>query len=168
MLYLLDANVLIDANRDYYPIGRIPEFWEWLVHHAEQQRIKVPIEVFEEVADGNDPLATWVKDSEVKDHLALTESADPAYVSAVVENGYGQDLSDDEIVKLGRDPFLIGYVAQDPNGRCVVTTEVSKPKKTRANRHIPDVCGTLGLPCINTFELLRRLDFTTSWKAGTR
>lgn len=32
MLYLLDANVLIDANRDYYPISRVPEFWDWLVH----------------------------------------------------------------------------------------------------------------------------------------
>jgi len=36
MLYLLDANVLIDANRDYYPIARIPEFWEWLVYHGEE------------------------------------------------------------------------------------------------------------------------------------
>ena len=24
MLYLLDANVLIDANRDYYPLDRVP------------------------------------------------------------------------------------------------------------------------------------------------
>ena len=31
MLYLLDANVLIDANRDYYQIERVPEFWEWLI-----------------------------------------------------------------------------------------------------------------------------------------
>lgn len=31
MLYLLDANVIIDANRDYYPLERVPEFWAWLV-----------------------------------------------------------------------------------------------------------------------------------------
>jgi len=31
VLYLLDACVLIDANRDYYPIARVPEFWEWLL-----------------------------------------------------------------------------------------------------------------------------------------
>jgi len=31
LLYLLDANVLIAANRDYYPLGRVPEFWDWLV-----------------------------------------------------------------------------------------------------------------------------------------
>ena len=34
VLYLLDANVLIDANRDYYPIHRVPEFWDWL--HAKE------------------------------------------------------------------------------------------------------------------------------------
>jgi hypothetical protein len=32
LLFLLDANVLINANRDYYPIDRVPELWEWLVH----------------------------------------------------------------------------------------------------------------------------------------
>ena len=30
LLYLLDANVLIDAHRDYYPLGRVPEFWDGL------------------------------------------------------------------------------------------------------------------------------------------
>ena len=25
MLFLLDASVLIEANRDYYPIGRVPQ-----------------------------------------------------------------------------------------------------------------------------------------------
>ena len=32
VLYLLDANTLIDANRDYYGIGQVDEYWEWLVH----------------------------------------------------------------------------------------------------------------------------------------
>lgn len=29
-LYLLDANILIDANRDYYPVEAVPEYWAWL------------------------------------------------------------------------------------------------------------------------------------------
>ena len=41
-LYLLDANVLIDAQRDYYPFEMVPEFWDWLVHMARQGTIKVP------------------------------------------------------------------------------------------------------------------------------
>ena len=40
LLYLLDANVLIDADRDYYPIDRVPEFWNWLAVMAELGQIR--------------------------------------------------------------------------------------------------------------------------------
>ena len=40
MINLLDANVLIDANRDYYPIERVPEFWEWLAAMGEQGLVR--------------------------------------------------------------------------------------------------------------------------------
>ena len=46
-------------------------------------------------------------------------------------------------------------------GRTVVTTEASRPKKQRANRHIPDVCDALGVLHCNTYDLIRALDFTT-------
>jgi len=61
MMYLLDANVLIDAERDYYPMSRVPEFWDWLLHVAESGQVKIPIEVFEEVAHGTGDLCDWVK-----------------------------------------------------------------------------------------------------------
>ena len=84
MLYLLDANTLIGANRDYYPIGR--------------------------------------------------------------------------------DPFLIASALADLDNRCIVTAEVSKPKKQRQNRRISDVCDQLGIPRRNAFEFFRELDFRTDWK----
>ena len=43
VLYLLDANVLIDANRDYYPIARVPEFWDWLLEMGRLGRIRIPL-----------------------------------------------------------------------------------------------------------------------------
>ena len=30
-LYLMDANVLIRAHADYYPLDRLPQFWAWLL-----------------------------------------------------------------------------------------------------------------------------------------
>ena len=39
MLYLLDANTLIDAKRDYYPISRGPEFWDWIIYQGKQGKI---------------------------------------------------------------------------------------------------------------------------------
>lgn len=166
MLYLLDANVLIDANRDYYPITRVPEFWEWLVHLGTQGLVKLPIEVYEEIKDGKDDLGRWARQDEVKQALLLTEAVDVGLVSRVTDEGYARDLTEDEVEKIGRDPFLIAYALAAPGERCVVTTEGSRPKRQRANRHVPNVCKDLGLTCCNTFEFLRALDFKTGWRSG--
>lgn len=165
MLYLLDANVLIDANRDYYTISRVPEFWEWLVHVGESDLVKLPLEIYEEVKDGKDDLATWAKDGNIEAALLFGEEVDVSLVSKVINEGYATDLTDDEVEKIGRDPFLIAYALVDSGERCVVTTEASKPKRIRANRHLPDVCSDFGLACCNTFELVRTLNFSTAWRS---
>lgn len=167
MLYLLDANVLIDANRDYYPIERVPEFWQWLLHHAQSDRVKIPAEIHDEVKRGNDDLAQWVKEREIKDALVLDAEARPADVQRAIRRGYAPDLTDTEIDKLGRDPFLIAYALRDAGNHCIVTTEISKPTKTRANRHLPDAASRLGVETCNTFEFTRRLDFRTQWRSST-
>ena len=161
MLYLLDANVLIDAARDYYPLDRVPEFWSWLVQMGKQGQVKVPIEIYDEVMKKNDDLKYWLQEN--KDVLLFDELVSQPLVAEVTELGYGPCLTDVEIEKIGGsgDPFLIAYARVDPEHRCVVTTEHSRPTRTRANRHIPDVCKGLGIECIGTFDLIRRLDFRT-------
>lgn len=173
MLYLLDANTLIDAKRDYYPIERVPEFWEWLKHHGNAATLKIPIEVYEEFSDtadasGNkDALATWAELPGTKESLLLDEEASMESVSKVIYTGYMEDLTkmnpltDDELDRMGRDPFLISYALADTANRCVVTTEVSKPGRKGAAKHVPDVCSKLGVRCINTFGLLSELNFST-------
>ena len=165
MLYLLDANVLIDANRDYYPLERVPEFWEWLENGGMNGQVKIPLEVYEEVSDGNDELAQWVKQESIKTALLLQEEVDVSLVSYATDQGYASDLTDDEIVKIGRDPFLIAYALKDYASRCIVTTEVSKPRRQRGNRHLPDVSAGLGVECCNTFEFVRALNFSTKWNS---
>jgi hypothetical protein len=166
MLYLLDANVLIDANRDYYPILRVPEFWEWLEHNGGQGNVKIPLEVYDEIKDGEDELGKWARENDIKEALLLREEADVALVSQVTNEGYAVDLNDVELGKVGRDPFLIAYALAAPSDRCVVTTEVSKPKRSRANRHVPDVCADLDVRCCDTFRFVRALDFKTGWRSG--
>ena len=68
--------------------------------------------------DGNDQLAQWAKEDNTAAALLLGEAADPTLVSQITEQGYADDLTDDEIVKVGR---------------------------VRLNRHIPDVCDTFGM-----------------------
>jgi hypothetical protein len=164
LLYLLDANVLIDANRDYYPFGMVPEFWDWLLYMGRRDNIKIPSEIFDELKAGKDDLSKWIKRKDVRKALQLEEHVQVKLVRKVINDGYAPDLDDIEVETIGRDPFLISYALADPTDRCVVTTEISKPSKTRANRRIPDVCKQLRLNTCHTFDLLRVLGFNTQWK----
>ena len=160
MLYLLDANVLIDADRFYYPIDRVPEFWDWLLESADAGRLKVPLEMYEEVVIGKGALPDWLRNNRTS--MILDEEVDSEIVNLVVSDGYADDLADTEVEQLGKDPFLIAYALADPENRCVITTEVSRPSRIRANRHIPDVCSDLNICCRSTFDLVRELDFRTN------
>ena len=102
MLYLLDANVLITAHNLYYPVNAVPEFWEWLVFHGEEGRLKMPIETYEEVKDGStdeerDLLFGWISDDRNKAALIFDEEVNQELVACVVEQGYAPDLTDQEI-----------------------------------------------------------------------
>ena len=109
-----------------------------------------------------DPLLDWV--SAHKDALQLKEEVDPTLVREVVTGGYAPDLTDDELVMVGQDPFLIAYALADTAERCVVTVEVSRPGKKRQNRKILDVCAELGVKCRDPFQVYRALRFSTAWK----
>jgi Domain of unknown function (DUF4411) len=169
MPYLLDANVLITAHTLYYPIDGVPEFWAWLVHKGGVGDLKMPLENYEEVKDGStdeekDLLFGWIKSEEVKATILLDEKVDPGLVARVINEGYAPDLTDHEVIQIGRDPFLIAYALAWPADRCVVTTEVSAPSKQRQNRRIPDVCASMGVDCCNTFAMMKALGFKTGWK----
>ena len=165
MLHLFDANVLIIASNTYYPLAGVPEFWDWIDHQATNGNIKLPVEVLDEVLAGRkkeDPLLDWV--AAHKDVLCLKEKVDPSLVNKVVTEGYAPDLTDDELIEIGQDPFLIAYGLAKTAERCVVTVEVSSPGKKRQNRKIPDVCNHFGVNCQNPFQVYRSLGFGTAWK----
>ena len=111
MLYLLDANTLIDAKRDYYPIQRVPEFWDWLIFQGKNGSVKIPLEIYREFSDkvdkdGNmDSLAIWAKREDVHSALLIDENVDKNSIK-LVYNQYLPDPTDEDIVEIGNDPFL--------------------------------------------------------------
>lgn len=157
-LYLLDANVLIRAHEDYYPIDRIPRFWDWLIEMAEQGNIKMPQQIYNEVAPFSGLLPEWLRLAHVRDALILDEATSANSVQQVLAHGYAPDLTDVELEGIGQDPFLIAAALNGPH-RIVVTREGSKPSAERANRRIPDVCGAFSIDAITEYELYRRLEF---------
>ena len=162
-MYLLDANVLIDANDNYYPLDRVPEFWDWLLHHGRANEVKICVEMYEEIT-GDGPLPTWLAQDDVRSALLLPDDSDQAVVSQVVDQGYAADLTDIEVQAIGRDPFIVAHAMADIQNRIVVTTEHSAPSKRRQNRKIPDVCNQFGVRWCDPFAFYRRLNFRTGWR----
>lgn len=170
MLYLLDANVLIRAHADYYALDRVPQFWDWLLHHARAGTVKAPLEIFDEVAGGGAPregdlLLPFLRRAENKRVLVLQEEPRPELVEAVLARAYGGPVpTEADLETMGQDPFLISYALADPAERCVVTCEVSKPGRVGPRRHVPDACADLGLRSLHPFEFFRELDFSVDWQ----
>ena len=165
MLYLLDANALIDAKRDYYPMARVPDFWEWLLElfRPNKELIKIPHEVYQKLTESaNDDLAKWLKQN--KKDAVLKEEVDQALLMKTLKEGYDLDfhrVTPEQWATLNEDPFLVAYALKSLLPRCVVTSETSKPKRKGVNRKLPDVCAALKVGCLNMFEIIEELDFKT-------
>ena len=166
MLYLLDANVLIEANAFYYDAGRIPHFWQWLSALASQGTCKIPAPILNEIkpSDSDAAFRSWLSTN--RGRLALNEAVSPLVVEFVMRRGYGfppnnpEDASADRVAN---DAALISLALLDKESRCVVTMERRQNPNSSLpqpqNRRIPLVCQLLGVRCINTFDLIRELDF---------
>lgn len=169
-LYLLDSSVLITANNLYYPVDRVPEYWDWLRHVGSKGIVKMPLEIFEEVTEGpeneKDLLYLWLQEESTRQALLLDEEVDTELVQRIIATGYATDLSDDEVEQIGRDPFLVAYGMAGQ--RTLVTAEVSKPKKQRQNRKLPDVCDSLGVLWVEPHRFNRDVGFSTNWKRDSR
>ena len=165
MLYLLDANVLIEANGDYYPQDRIPQFWLWLARMAQRDIVKAPPVILDEITpnESDEPFTGWFNQN--RRDLQFDEPPSSSMLNRVFLEGYGfaqnADLRQSALAR--NDAQLISYALTDPAARKVVTMEARQsPHETLPlprNRKIPLVCRLLGIPCINTFELIRELDF---------
>lgn len=84
----------------------------------------MPREIIDEIKGGDSDIhAKWVHHKENKPHIMLQEDFDAEILGRVVNDGYAQDLSDLEIEKIGKDPFLIAYAMKDIRNRIVVTNE---------------------------------------------
>ena len=160
-MFLIDANVLITANNTYFPLTDFPPYWDWLERKGADGQIKMPREIYEEISGGSDDLADWIKSPDVKDALLLDEEADLGLVRQAMQLGYQSDspkFTDSEIIKIGRDAFLVAYGLVD-SGRIISTKEVSKRTKRLGATRLPDACDDCGVKWCDDFTMQRHLDF---------
>ena len=149
-LYLLDANVFITANSDYFPKRRIPQYWEWLLVKAEANTVKTPLEIYQEITPAGDDFSKWIKSKETKTKLILNEIFNNNIKRHVLSEGY--DKSEPRSENQNNDAILMAY-AMANESRVIVT------KEGKGRDKIPYVCQKLGIKYMNDFEFQEECDF---------
>lgn len=154
---LLDANVFIESKNRYYGFDLVPAFWTWLEEQAEAGEIASTDMIYDELKDGGDDLADWVKDRrELIFHVPSTSQAVARAVGRLgtwvqSENYKAHVLAD---FMDSADPFLVGVALE--TGSILVTQE-TPAGASRKKVKIPDACRHLNVAYENTFEMMRAL-----------
>lgn len=151
-MYVLDADVFIQAKRLHYGMDFAPGFWRWLESEAEGDVVRSIESVYDEIADHGDDLAEWVRGPGRPMFLDVDEDvvARTRDVAAWVAAHPAKPFKKNAFLS-GADPFVVATGLA--RGWTVVTQEVSAGNK--GDLKIPDACKALGVSCVNTFALMR-------------
>jgi hypothetical protein len=153
-MYLLDANVLIDAANRHYPFDVCPGFWAWLDSALHLGDVASVAQVRLEVMKKGDGIAEWVRT-----RRAFFPDPDAATVDAmrvVAEWTMDGDRIYTMAAKqafLGKADYIL-VAAGLASGAVVVTHETSQPRAPGRVK-IPDVCAALGVASMTTVDMLR-------------
>lgn len=163
-IYVLDANVFIEAHRRYYALDLCPGFWDCLEHFCGEAQLLSIDRVRGEIADGDD-LARWVAD--------VTESLFASAADADIVRVYGKMMrwvqSQARFMEAAKAEFARaadGWLAAYASvcGATVVTHETFRPD-AKKRVPLPNVCREFDVPFVNTFDMLRKLEVRFGWAA---
>lgn len=156
-VFVLDANVFIEAAKRYYAFDLAPPFWENLIRYSENGRIKSIDRVKHELERQKDDLAKWVKEK-FSDGFCSTDTEEIiesySQVIAWVEAQQQFLAAAKADFAIGADGWLVAYAMV--NNCIVVTHEVLAPG-ARRKVPIPNVCQTFNVQSVDTFKMLRNL-----------
>lgn len=157
VLFVLDANVFIEASRRYYAFDLAPGFWDSLVLNASQGKICSIDRVMTELKRGKDELSEWAR-GKFADWFVSTDNEKVIQSYAGIMNWAQSqkqfsDAAKSEFANVA-DGWLVAYA--HANASVVVTHEVYDPY-VKKKVPIPNICQAFGVDCVDTFAMLRRL-----------
>lgn len=157
-MYLVDANILIDAKNRYYAFDIAPGFWEWLVGaHAAGHVCSIDA-IRNELVAGDDELAEWAKAN--SSFFRPMDQAATAHFQALSSWASSRSFTPAALAGFtgsAADYLLVAYARA--HDHVVVTHEQSNP--ARRNRvMIPDACVAMGVTSRGPFEMMRRTGAT--------
>jgi hypothetical protein len=150
MPYVLDTNVFLQAKNLHYGFDFCPGFWEWLAN-ANRDGIVFSIDkVKAELVD--DDSSEWA-DACANGFFLRPDAAVAAALGQVSlwVTGQAYETAAVNTFLQVADYYLIAHALA--RGHTVVTHEV--PSHSVRKIKIPNVCIGLGIPYVNTYEMLR-------------
>ena len=133
-------------------------FWAFLDEKLEEGRIRSPRAVYQEIARNEEPdddLARWFKNRRQRG-LCVSPTKDVQEEFKKIANFVMGSYEQPQVAEFlkGADPWLIAHAVATEG--VVVTLETDQKPEARRIR-IPDVCGKVGVRCINTVRMLEEL-----------
>jgi hypothetical protein len=160
--YVLDANVFMQAHRQWYRFCFCQGFWAFIIKQQQNGVITSIDRVRDEISPG-DALHAWIKNIAPKSLFASSKSTKVAQRYGEVATWV---MSNDKYTPPAKNEFMgeadgwiIAYAWA--NDMIVVTHEV--PSKEKGKVKIPDVCQHFKIPYCNTFKMLEDLKITLKW-----
>jgi hypothetical protein len=162
-VYLLDANVFIQAHQRYYAFDLCPGFWECLLHHHNQSERIISIDRVRDEITGQDKIAQWVKGAP-EGLFVSTRTADiaagfAAMMSWVDDSQQFTGEAKAEFAQVA-DGWLAAYAKVHG---CIVVTHEEYAADIKRKVKLPNVCRQFGVEYLDTFTMLRRLQARFSW-----
>lgn len=159
-IYLLDANVFIEAARRYYAFDVVPAFWNRLINYASENRILSIDRVKKELERGNDDLAEWINNGNLDHAFMSTEEEEVVrqfseFMTWVQNNDQFYQYAKEEFAN-GVDGWLIAYAKVH---NCIVVTHEQPSEDAKKRVKIPNVCLEFNVPYTDPFQMLRALGF---------
>lgn len=151
-MYVLDANVFIDAKNRHYGFDFVPGFWDWLVEKNAAGTLCSIADVKKELEGHQDVLSAWAKSNSGL-FLPVDQTVQPSLQQLANWANSGSFTPAAVSKFLGDADYpLVAYA--HAHSHTVVTHEKSQPH-AKARILIPDACIALGVPSTDPFAMLR-------------
>ena len=153
-MYLIDANIFIQAQNGYYGIDICPGFWEWMTNQGAAGSLGSIAEVYKQFTPDNSECQEWKRRNvqwfKVKHQEADLAAAYQTINKWVESRSYRQAAKD--IFYADPDYELIARAKA--GAHTVVASEVPAPDAIKKVK-IPDVCKGINVTCVDLFKVLR-------------
>lgn len=148
--------------RTHYAFDVVPAFWDWIVDAHAHGVVFTVERCAQEVIDGGDELADWMRNQPRSFRLAPGQTDQPSMRAtsawAASRLNYSQGA---RATFAGNGDFFL--VAQVHAGEHTVVTHEGTHPDSKSRIMIPDACVGMGVPWMTPFQMLKaeRVRFAT-------